>query len=1019
MLAQETTIFTEANRHFRRGNVFFDQGLFARASREYTKSLQLMQPINEPEAELLQTRAELKRAQCAIMQELPEGEQLVLDFINNYQPEPVADLALIDLANYYFNQREYEKATEYYQRLPSTSMTKNQRAEVRFREGYSYFVQKQFITARSLFEEIDDVQNDYYYPANYYLGICYFYEGEYDKAIDHLRIAEADPTYKSQIPYYLAQIYFAEGRYQELLSYAEPKLRDARTRDRKQINLLVGQAYFELGEYHKALPYLENYAAETSKMRPEELYQLGFSQYQTGNYPKAIDNLQPLTSQNSQIGQNAAYYLAVSYLKTNQKKNALAALGTAKRLDYDQQIKEDATFNYGKLAYELNQPRVAVAELQSIGPASQYYQEAQDLMSDIFLNYRDYQQALDILGKMSSTDPKLVETRQKVNLYRGLQLLQEDQPAAANEYLQQSLRYPANASARAQALYWLGDLAYREGRTDESINYLQQFLRVAPQAEALPPEASVYTANYTLGYSYLEKEDYTNALKYFDSAIRGIQDNRRFIDNEGITKQMLGDAILRAGDAHFKFNKYDAALNYYNQAVAGNFPGRDYASFQKAIIEGLQGNKSNEILALQDLIRSDPQSEYADDALLRLGTAYQEVGKFNQAAEPLQQLVNQYRGRSPMVNQGLLRLGLITYNQNNIQSAINYYKQVFQNNPTKEEATVALKALEEIYVRDLGQPAQYFAFLETVPGYKVDNAVRDSINFQAAESQFESGDYQRAIQGYTNYLRSFPNGVYALTAYYHRAESNSVLRQYSQALEDYQYVAQQGPSQYYVKALEKAAIIAYNHELDFDKAYRLYDELEEVAATESQRFEAQLGALRSAYRIDDQQAVYQLANRVEQNPNATNTDIATAEFYLGKLAYDQRNFETALRAFQKVDRLSDDEQAAEARYLMADIYYQQRELNKAQEICINANRKSSAYPYWVAKSVLLLADIFAEKGDLYNARAALEALLENYDDDREIVQSAQARLRQINQQIESQSIIDNSDNGMLDLNEGN
>ena len=44
---------------------------------------------------------------------------------------------------------------------------------------------------------------------------------------------------------------------------------------------------------------------------------------------------------------------------------------------------------------------------------------------------------------------------------------------------------------------------------------------------------------------------------------------------------------------------------------------------------------------------------------------------------------------------------------------------------------------------------------------------------------------------------------------------------------------------------------------------------------------------------------------------------------------------------------------------------------QAQELCIQANQESSAYPFWVAKSVLLLAEVFAEKGDLYNARAAL------------------------------------------------
>ena len=65
-----------------------------------------------------------------------------------------------------------------------------------------------------------------------------------------------------------------------------------------------------------------------------------------------------------------------------------------------------------------------------------------------------------------------------------------------------------------------------------------------------------------------------------------------------------------------------------------------------------------------------------------------------------------------------------------------------------------------------------------------------------------------------------------MVSHYHRGESYSVLRKYSEGLFDYEYVVNQGPSRYYMKALEKAAIIAYNHERDFSKAYDFYSRLE-------------------------------------------------------------------------------------------------------------------------------------------------------------------------------------------------
>lgn len=71
------------------------------------------------------------------------------------------------------------------------------------------------------------------------------------------------------------------------------------------------------------------------------------------------------------------------------------------------------------------------------------------------------------------------------------------------------------------------------------------------------------------------------------------------------------------------------------------------------------------------------------------------------------------------------------------------------------------------------------------------------------------------------------------------------------------------------------------------------------------RFEAQLGALRSAYRNGNNQAVAAYANKVSANPAATPAQAATANFYIGKLAYDKKDFNAAIASFQEVVRLSD------------------------------------------------------------------------------------------------------------------
>lgn len=1018
LAAQQTTVYTEAHEAYKSGVSLFEQGVLAKAQQEFSRSLALLQPINEPDAELLRVKAELNYARCAVRLGAPDGEKLILDFVRKYSPSPMASQALIEVANYYYDAGQYEKAVDYFSKVPTAGMSRDQRAEVKFKMGYAQFIRKDFAKAKNNFRDIKDIDGEYYFPANYYLGLCYFFEGSYDNAITAFKLVERNNRYKRHVPYYTAQIYFAERRFDELIAYAEPRLRDPDLRNELEIRQLIGQSYFEKKDYAKALPHLQYYAERTSKLREEELYQVGFTFYQTGNYAKTIQYLQELSTVDSEIGQNAMYILGDSYLRQNQRASARTAFGAARRMPYDARVQEEALWNYAKLSYELKDPREAITALKELRPASKYYVDAQSLMSEIFLSYRDYQQALDILDGIPNKTPKLQETHQQVAYLRGIQLLQSNDLPKAKQLLAKSLEYSIDARTRALAIYWQADIAHREGDYNASIRLASQFLTLAKSMSNLPDESSIFTANYLQGYNYLKQENYATALGFFEDAVRGIERNRPFIRNTQVLQQVLGDATLRAGDCYFKRNQYAKAVEYYNTAIDKKYEGFVYALYQKAIIEGLLGRASNKILALEEIEKKYPNSEYADDALLLLGTTYQEIGQFSKALEPLKELLRRYQGKSDLIPKALVRLGLISYNQGNVDAAITYYKQVFSNNPDPNEANLALAALEEIYVDDLGQADNYFTFLETVRG-NVESSLRDSINFRAAESQFENANYERAVTAYTEYLRKFPRGNYTLQALYNRGESHSVLRQYSQAFQDYEAVVQRGPSSYYLRALEKAAIIAYNHEQNFARSYELYTQLEAAAASPDQRFEAQLGSLRSAYRINRSQAVFEQARKVISNPSASQLQIATANFYLGKMAFDQKDYDNAMSAFNEVIRLSDNEQTAEARYLRAYIFYLRRNLEEAQKICINANRESSAYPYWVAKSIILLSDILSEKGDLFNARASLEALLNNYTGDQELIDEAKRKLAAINAQINRSSRLDTDrSGGTLEMQNG-
>ena len=1020
VIAQESKSFLDAHVAYKEGRTFYDAGLYGMAQRTFQELIRDLRPVQEPEFVHVRTLAELYYATSVVRQNLPEGENLVLNFIQTHHGEPIAQDAILEISDYYYNSKDYDKAIEYFAMVDGSNLSDEALAEVMFKQGYCYFVTKDFAAAESAFITVKDKQTRFFFPVNYYYGMCRFFENDYEEAIRSYKKVSASDKYRNHVPYYICQIYAAQQSYAELIEYAEPKLAEKKVRNKKEMHQLVGQAYFEQGDYAAALSHLEYYEQHSGKMRVEDFYQLAYTQYQSGKCEDAIRNFQEVNHVDSLIGQNANYYMADCYLKNEDRKSARSAFKMASKMDYSPKIQQEAIFNYGKLSAEMGYDHEAISALRRVDPASQDFGRAQDLLKDVFVQTRDYESAIRTLEQIEHRTSTLQEAYQRVTLARGIQLLNDNHRQQADSYFEKSLGAANEPAARAQALFWRAEIAHYSKSFQSSIDLYNQYFAAVKSSVEMPSETAGPVAHYNQGYNYLKLTEYQSAFGHFRDAINGIKADRKTYANSYILDQVMPDALLRAGDCKFKANQYDQALAYYDEAVRTRKYGYVYGKYQKAIIQGLRGKQFEKIVLLEELTEQHPKSQFADDALYQLAVTYQEMGTREQAIPVLKKLVNEYKS-SQMFNAAYLQLGLISYNNGDVNSAINYYKEIFKHNPTAFEAQEALTALEEIYIHDLGTPDAYFAFMESVPGYEVTEYRKDSINFAAAEIQYENGNYERAIDAYTSYLNKFPRGVNRLTATYHRAESYSLIKQYSPALSDYSKVIQKGNSAYLEPSLRKAASICYNEEENFEQAHNYYTNLEKSTSSDEIRHEAQLGALRSGFRIANRQTVSDMASKLVKDARSTQGEKAVAHFYRGKIIYDAGDYDGALQDFNMVTRLSNDIKTAEARYLVSRIYYLRGQLKLAEQMCHNASKENSNYPNWVARPVLLLSDIYVDQGDLFNARAAIEAVLENFTGDSVILEEAQDKLAALEtlEQQNSRIEADNSNLMLMDTTDNN
>lgn len=998
----------DANEAYKRGKDFYAQHLYGKAQEEFAHVLAARPTAQEVQVPAFVREAQLYYGMSSLRLNRPDAEKELLAFINDYSPSNVANKAIFEVAGYYYDTEDYRKAIEYYDRVNDLNMDNASIAEARFKQGYSYFITKDFKKARSVFKDIKDIQDEYYYPSNYYYGISNFFLEDNKEALISFQRVNKSKSYSRVVPYYICQIYFAQNKYDEVIEYGEPLVADKALRNRLEISQLIGQSYFEKGNYEKALPFMEEYVTGAGKVSKENLYQLGMTQMETGNCAAAVGNFEQLSGLNEEIGQSALYNLGGCQVKLGDKRAARNAFAGASKLSFNKKTQEEATFLYAKLSAELGFDSDAVDALQKIPMSSPRYNESQELLGEVFVNTRDYDNALTILRKITNKTPKLKESYQKVAYYRGVQLYNDGEKEQANKLFDESLETPSDDDVVALCHYWKGEYLYDAKQYDNSIREYTKFQNGITKNSDLPDNSSTHTANYAIGYNYWDKKDYSNAATYFEKCVTGLQKSLTTIKDLYVLKQVYPDAMLRAGDCHLANRSYEKAKTYYNLIINNGFKNNDYAMFQKANILGIQDEPAKKITVLTDLISSYPNSTLADDAYFSIGSTYNELGKGDLATTNFQKITTNYK-ESELCNKAYLAMGLIAFNAGQNDKSLEYYKQVIAHNPDGTEQKTALEGIREVY-DEMGNSDGYLTYLSTI-GVAVSDLEKEQIAFSAAEKPYNEEDNEKAILTLTSYISKYPRGANILKAHFDRAESFLALKRYKDAHDDYAFILSQPKNTQSEVAAYKASDIAFKYMKDNAKAYAYYLQLDNLATSDKAKYFAAVGLMRTGWATGKKTQQREYCDRVLKSSLAQSDDKGLAYYYIGKVALDEKKYDEARLAFKQCyDLLPSEEEGAESVFQVANIAYIKRNLKDAETLANEAAENIAGSDYWLVKSYLLLADVYSEQGKVFNAKATLKGIIENFESEKDLVAEAKTKLKALETTEAGKSKID-SGNG--------
>ena len=935
------------------------------------------------DADLMQ-EADYMLVYAAFEQGRPNAGNLLKDYLEAYPDSRHSDEVCFLIGSTHFGQKEYEKAIFWFGESDIDLLSAEQQEAYSFRLAYSLLQTGEREQARAYFERISQIGETYREAATYYVAYIDYAMGKYDDALIEFTRLKESAEFQEQAQYYIAQIYFIQNKYDKAIQAGEALLdRYPDSPNNNEIYRIVGDAAYHQGDADKAIEMLSRYVKSTDRPLRSDLYILGVCYYDKGKYKQAIRMLSQTVRQNDELTQNAYLYLGQAYLQSGDKNNARMAFEAAATASFDKQVKEVAMYNYALLIHEtaftgFGESVTIFEDFLNDFPDSQYADKVNDYLVEVYLTTKNYEAALNSINKIKQPSNKILSAKQNILFQLGTQAFANTQIDEAIDLFNQAIALGTyNPEARCDAYFWRGESYYRKAQYANAITDYRTYLNNTRQRNT-----DMYAlAYYNLGYSYFKQKNYDTALSQF----------RQYVDTEQNRQAAsLADAYNRIGDCLYQNRQFSLAEENYARAAQIAPAAGDYSIYQKGFLLGLQKDYKGKIEMMDRLISEYPESQYVDDALFEKGRTYVLINNSQSAAQTFEKLLHEFP-QSSLARKAGVQLGLLYYNDNQLEKSLTAYKQVIDNYPGSEEAKVALQDLRSVYV-DLNDINAYADYVNSLGGnIHLEVNEQDSLTYIAAEKLFLRGDNDGARRSLENYLQAYPEGAFSINANFYLGSIAFTKQDYDEAHRRFQAVISSNDTRFMEEAVARTAEIEYLKQ-DYATALESFKRLQEVAESTENKQASRIGIMRCALQTNKQEEALTAADALLKDPKLSPEIEAEARYIRAKAYLAQDEAKKALADLKKLSQDTRTAQGAEAKYLLAQLYYDQNNDKEAEKVLMDFIEDGTPHQYWLARGFVLLADIYIRQGDDFQARQYLTSLQNNYKGEDDIADMIADRL---------------------------
>lgn len=903
---------------------------------------------------------------CALRSGSRSAETLVEDYFARYGETVLSPQIHLYHAESMFEAGDYDAASQEFLLVDTDRISKREASKMAFEQAYSDYCSDRREAALYRFEKIIGSSDPIFsVPSHYFVGTMYYEEEDFPVAERHFRACEGDSRFSMNAGYYILECRFMQKDYEYVAQNADIQFSSVPEARRQHLSRIISESFLILGDTDRAAEFYDNAARDFSEMDRADHFWAGSLQYAMKNYGDAISHFEAMGPDCDSLSQIASYQSGFSFINIKNQVGALDAFKKASEGQWRADIREDALFNYAKLAFDLN---------HDPAPFHQYIETYSDTkkgnliysyMALAALMSRDYAAAVEAYDQIDELDDDMRMNYMKANFLRGAQLASKGAWSDAIPCLKAAGFYSSRTDGfNKLSRYWLAECQYHTENYDEALDLLTELYNTSsldriPEGESLP---------YGMGYCCFKKSDFKTAARWFDVYLR---------EGRGTHAR---DAALRKGDCYFLLKDYESAAAAYLVSI-DEYPSDSsfYPRYQLGLSYGLAKKLDRKTMVLLPAKTADPSIPYRDDALFELGRNYVALKQNPNAIEAFVTLKDSstdpdFKARA------LIELGMLSRNSKNYESALGYYKEVvsdFSQTPYRDDALVAI---ESIY-QSKGEPEQYIAYIESI-GNPVNRTEeeKEQVFYGSAEQIYLSGNVDKAIVALDKYLDLYPEGARRSNAWFYLADCYKSKGNNEKACEYYSLVSSSSDAEESFRELSTLNLARISFDMErFPEAYNAYSSLLGLAKIDANSMAAKTGMMRSAFKGRMFIPAIEAADALKEDARCDAALRREADMVRAKSYMSISDREKALSLLEQLSGDPSTAEGAEASYMIIQDLYDRGEFDRIEARVYRFSDGAGSQSYWLAKAFIVLGDSFAERDQMEQARVTFESVQGGYE----------------------------------------